>query len=183
MKMMLKMFFSFQLTYISHLPRKIRHLSTQEPEINKVYRISLKHIFLILDNTDFDSETYPGGIINVPLIPGIEGTRETWRRAFINSVFPRLAAFQPDFILVSAGFDAHEYDHLHRPRETMITEFDFEWLTGELTKIANKFCHGRLVSVLEGGYNTNLGPLSPLAMSVQSHVRALINTRTPYIEI
>jgi acetoin utilization deacetylase AcuC-like enzyme len=97
-------------------------------------------------------------------------------------VFPRLVAFQPDFILVSAGFDAHENDHLHLRGETMINEFDYKWLTEELQTIANHCCGGRLVSVLEGGYNTNLGPLSPLAMSVQYHVRALMNTNSSHVE-
>ncbi|TNV84621.1 hypothetical protein FGO68_gene13956 [Halteria grandinella] len=60
----------------------------------------------------------------------------------------------------------------------MVTEFDYQWLTSELQKVANYCCQGRLVSVLEGGYNTNLGPISPLAQSVAYHVRALANTTT-----
>jgi acetoin utilization deacetylase AcuC-like enzyme len=114
-------------------------------------------------------------------MPYKEGNSMYLRSAFETRVLPRLLAFQPDFILVSAGFDAHERDHLHKPRETMITEFDYYWLTAELTKVANRCCKGRLVSVLEGGYNTNLGPLSPLAMSVASHVRALLNTNTAHV--
>ncbi len=85
-------------------------------------------------------------------------------------------AFEPDFILVSAGFDAHYLDHLHRQGETQVTEFDFQWLTENLQAIANRYCAGRLISVLEGGYNTNLGSLSPLAQSVTFHVRALLRT-------
>jgi acetoin utilization deacetylase AcuC-like enzyme len=57
-----------------------------------------------------------------------------------------------------------------------VTEFDFQWLTENLQSIANRYCGGRLISVLEGGYNTNLGSLSPLAQSVTFHVRALIRT-------
>jgi len=121
---------------------------------------------------------FPGGILNVPLRPSLEGSSQYLRDAFETQVLPRLLAFEPDFILVSAGFDAHVNDHLHRPRETMITEFDYYWLTAELTKVANRCCKGRLVSVLEGGYNTNLGPISPLAQSVAFHVRALLNTST-----
>lgn len=112
------------------------------------------------------------------MIPILEGTSEYLRDAFETQVFPRLIAFQPDFILISAGFDAHERDHLHRAQETMITEFDYYWITQELTKIANRFCNGRIVSVLEGGYNTNTGPISPLAQSVAFHVRALLNTNS-----
>jgi acetoin utilization deacetylase AcuC-like enzyme len=99
----------------------------------------------------------------VPMIPVLEGSSACLRKAYLKRVLPRLIEFQPDFILVSAGFDAHEKDHLHRPRETMITEFDYQWVTEELVKVANRFAGGRMVSVLEGGYNTNLGPLSPLA--------------------
>jgi len=57
-----------------------------------------------------------------------------------------------------------------------VTEFDFQWLTENLQSIANRYCGGRLISVLEGGYNTNLGSLSPLAQSVTFHVRALLRT-------
>ena len=64
----------------------------------------------------------------------------------------------------------------------MITEFDYQWITEELAKLANRFCSGRLVSVLEGGYNTNLGPISPLAQSVAFHVRALLNTNSALID-
>jgi acetoin utilization deacetylase AcuC-like enzyme len=144
-------------------------------------RLSLFLIKDILENTDHDSDVYPGGVLNVPLIPGLQGTSVQLREAFTSTVLPRLVAFEPDFILISAGFDAHERDHLHRPRETMITEFDYQWITAELVKVANRFCEGRLISVLEGGYNTNLGPLSPLAMSVAAHVRALLNTNSAFI--
>jgi len=71
--------------------------------------------------------------------------------------------FKPDFILISAGFDAHCKDHIHHPGDTGVTEFEYQWVTENLQKIANQFCEGRMVSVLEGGYNTNLGPISPFA--------------------
>lgn len=86
---------------------------------------------------------------------------------------PRLAKFQPDFILVSAGFDAHEMDHIHAPGDTRITEFEYQWVTEQIVKVANQFCKGRLISVLEGGYSSRLGPISPLGQSVAHHVRAL----------
>ena len=84
--------------------------------------------------------------------------------------------FEPDFILVSAGFDAHEKDHIHHSNDTTVTEFDYKWVTEQLVKVANKFCDGRIVSILEGGYSTKSGPISPLAQSVQAHVRALLRT-------
>jgi acetoin utilization deacetylase AcuC-like enzyme len=76
-----------------------------------------------------------------------------------------LAAFKPDFILVSAGFDAHKDDPLANLR---LTEADFAWATTELAKSAENLCGGRLVSVLEGGYN-----LDALAASVVAHVDCL----------
>lgn len=77
---------------------------------------------------------------------------------------------------MSAGFDAHEDDQIHSPGDTTVTEFDYAWLTENLQKIANQFAKGRLISVLEGGYNIRLGHVSPLAQSVAAHVRALLNT-------
>ena len=77
-------------------------------------------------------------------------------------MFHRLAEFKPDFVFLSAGFDAHEKDTLHGPDDTGITEFDFEWVTENLQKIANQYSKGRVVSILEGGYNVGLGTISPL---------------------
>lgn len=78
----------------------------------------------------------------------------------------------------SAGFDAHEMDQIHGPGDTGVNEFDYEWLTEQLQLCANQFAQGRLVSILEGGYNLNLGTLSPLVQSICSHVRALQSTHT-----
>lgn len=82
--------------------------------------------------------------------------------------------FRPDVIFVSAGFDAHEKDHIHLPRDTKITEFEYQWATEQLVQVANEYCEGRIISVLEGGYSTKSGPISPLAQSVTHHVRALV---------
>jgi acetoin utilization deacetylase AcuC-like enzyme len=123
-----------------------------------------------------DQEPYrPGGIYNLPLRPG-RAAASTWRKQFSDTVIPALTRFEPDFILISAGFDAHEKDHLHDSDDTRVTEFEYEWVTKQLIGIANRFCDGRLVSVLEGGYCSRAGPLSPLASSVVHHVRALVNT-------
>lgn len=71
--------------------------------------------------------------------------------------------FNPDFILISAGFDAHQFDHLHHSSDTTINEFDYQWVTQQLIKVANSCCNGKIVSILEGGYSTKSGPISPLA--------------------
>lgn len=108
-------------------------------------------------------------------MPG-KASCKKWRKAFSKSVIPNLVAFQPDFIIVSAGFDAHEKDHIHHNRDTSVTEFEYRWVTEQLTMVANTYCQGRIVSILEGGYSTKSGPISPLAQSVSSHVRALLKS-------
>lgn len=66
--------------------------------------------------------------MNVPLAPGTaKSTR--WRSRFQTVIFPRLIEFKPDFIFISAGFDAHEKDHLHTSGDTEISEFDYQWVT------------------------------------------------------
>ena len=76
-----------------------------------------------------------------------------------------LTAFMPDFIFISAGFDAHRDDPLANLK---LTEDDFAWATDALLKAAKTLCGGRLVSVLEGGYN-----LAALAASAVAHVDVL----------
>ena len=104
----------------------------------------------------------PAGIFNFPILPGT-ATCNSWRKTFAEHVIPNLAEFKPDFILISAGFDAHEKDHIHLSTDTTVTEFDYQWVTEQLQIVANQCCDGRLVSILEGGYSTKSGPISPLA--------------------
>ena len=103
-------------------------------------------------------------IVNFPLRPGA-GTAE-FRDAMKGILLPRLAAFEPDFVLISAGFDAHEDDPLAGLR---FHEDDFGWATAEILRIAADHCGGRVVSTLEGGYDLNA-----LAVSAAAHVRALL---------
>ena len=106
-----------------------------------------------------------GNILNLPL-PPMAGSAE-FRRAMGEGVFPKLANFQPELILVSAGFDAHEEDPLASLR---FHEDDFAWATSELLHIAESACAGRLISTLEGGYDTHA-----LGRCTAAHVRALMN--------
>ena len=64
----------------------------------------------------------------MPMVPGT-ATSSKWRKLISEQVIPRLVDFQPDFILISAGFDAHEKDQIHAPTDTRITEFEYEWFT------------------------------------------------------
>lgn len=104
-----------------------------------------------------------GNVMNVPLAPGTDGAR--MRAVYTGEVFPRLRAFAPEMIVVSAGFDAHLADPL---AHLEWSEADFAWLTRELCALADAICGGRLVSVLEGGYD-----LEALARSARAHVSEL----------
>jgi len=103
-------------------------------------------------------------IVNAPLRPGDGG--EQFRAAFETVILPRLRDFRPDLVLVSAGFDAHMRDPL---ANLNLVELDFAWATQKLMAIADQSAGGRLVSVLEGGYD-----LDGLAGSVAAHVMALM---------
>ncbi|WP_425039919.1 histone deacetylase family protein [Primorskyibacter sp. S187A] len=102
-------------------------------------------------------------VLNVPLAPGSNGA--DMRAAYETQVFPRLAAFKPEFIIISAGFDAHADDPL---ANLNWLEEDFVWLTREICALAATHAQARVVSVLEGGYD-----LHALARSVLAHVQAL----------
>ena len=106
-----------------------------------------------------------GQILNVPLRPGSDGG--AMRKAYAAQVFPMLDDFAPELVLVSAGVDAHAADPLAGLEWE--TE-DFAWLTRQLCELAARHCSGRVVSVLEGGYD-----LSALGQSVAAHVRVLMD--------
>ncbi|TRW90725.1 histone deacetylase family protein [Candidatus Methylobacter oryzae] len=112
----------------------------------------------------YPTETGVGNIINVPLAAGDSGIE--FRQKYNNIILPALKKFNPDLLLISAGFDAHKDDPLS---SIMLVEDDFKWLTQELMRIANSNRKGRIISALEGGYN-----LKALAASVALHVKALM---------
>ena len=104
--------------------------------------------------------------INVPLACG--ATDDDINRAFEEKLLPAARRFKPDLILISAGFDSRKDDLLGC---FAVTDTGFARLTQMVMKIANEYCSGRIVSVLEGGYN-----MEGLASAVVSHVRALLET-------
>jgi acetoin utilization deacetylase AcuC-like enzyme len=103
-------------------------------------------------------------IVNAPLRPGDGGSQ--FRAAFETRILPRLKDFKPDLIVISAGFDAHTRDPL---ANLNLVEADFAWATQQIMEIADNSAQGRVVSVLEGGYD-----LQALAGSVAAHVTALM---------
>jgi acetoin utilization deacetylase AcuC-like enzyme len=105
-----------------------------------------------------------GNVVNAPLRPGSDGA--TFRAAWRDVILPELDRFAPGLLIVSAGFDAHKADPLAQLR---LETDDFAWITTELLRIAADHCGGRLVSVLEGGYD-----LDALAAAAAAHVRALM---------
>ncbi len=103
-------------------------------------------------------------VVNAPLRPGDGG--EAFRAAFENRVLPRLRDFAPELIVVSAGFDAHMRDPL---ANLNLVEADFAWATQKIMEVADRCADGRVVSLLEGGYD-----LEALANSAAAHVTALM---------
>ena len=110
-------------------------------------------------------ETGVGNIFNVPLRPMAGSTQ--FRTAMSDRILPALDAFRPEFVLISAGFDAHRSDPL---AQLLLEEADYTWITEKLIEMAYRHAGGRLVSALEGGYD-----LPALGASVAAHIRVLMS--------
>ena len=102
-------------------------------------------------------------MINVPLPYGADGT--VFRKAVTDIWLPALDKFKPEMIFVSAGFDAHRDDEM---AQLQLIDEDYVWITQQIKAIANKYAHGRIVSVLEGGYELNA-----LGRCVAAHISML----------
>ena len=115
----------------------------------------------------FSGEIAQGpNMVNVPLAPRTTGA--VMRAAVTERWLPALEEFRPEMIFISAGFDAHREDDM---ANLGWVEADYAWVTRQVVNIAERHAGGRVVSLLEGGYN-----LSALARSVAAHVRVLMNT-------
>jgi acetoin utilization deacetylase AcuC-like enzyme len=118
-----------------------------------------------------ESPLYPGtgltslsnNILNVPLLSRTGSY--TFKKIYTEQILPKLRDYQPELILISAGFDAHEDDPLANLR---LRTDDYQWITEQLVDIAEETCNGKIISTLEGGYN-----LEALADSVEAHVKGL----------
>ena len=102
-------------------------------------------------------------VINVPLSAGTGG--EDFRMAVQDLWLPALANFRPEFLFISAGFDAHREDDMSYLN---FADADYRWVTQQLREVAERDCPGRIVSLLEGGY-----ALNALGRCVELHVREL----------
>jgi len=114
--------------------------------------------------TGFPNDVGLGNIVNVPLRAGDTGTE--FRHKYSSIILPALRSFKPELLLISAGFDAHKDDPLS---SVNLVEDDFRWISQELMDCAGQCCNGRVISVLEGGYN-----LKALAASAAVHVKTLM---------
>ena len=103
-------------------------------------------------------------IVNTPLAAGADGAE--FRRIVESRWLPALHRFKPQLVMFSAGFDAHRADDLG---QLLFDEADYFWVTEQVKVIADQYAHGRIVSVLEGGYNTGA-----LGRCVVAHVQALL---------
>ncbi len=115
-------------------------------------------------DTGAESEHGCGNVVNAPLPPGATG--EAFRAAWTGKLLPALDAFAPELLIVSAGFDAHKADPMAQLR---LETADFAWITAALLAVARRHAQGRLVSILEGGYEP-----AALAAAAAAHVRVLL---------
>ena len=141
---------------------------------NGTQEIFMKNPNLFYASTH-QSPLYPGtgnvteigpnkNIINCPLPPG-SGSEE-FREAMYSLILPSLIEFAPQFLFISAGFDAHIKDPL---AQMELTNEDFAWITEKLCEVSEQCCFGRIVSALEGGYDLNA-----LAEATAEHVETLM---------
>ncbi len=122
------------------------------------------HQYPCYPGTGAPEERGVGNVLNVALPPGSGSL--AFRAAWQDRILPALDEWAPDLIIVSAGFDAHRADPL---AQLQVETADFGWLTSALVALSRRHGGGRLVSVLEGGYD-----LKALAESAAAHVRALM---------
>ena len=122
------------------------------------------HQLPLYPDSGFAHERGGGNVINAPLPPGTggDGFRAAWREQLL----PALEAFRPQLLLISAGFDAHRLDPL---AQLELEAGDYAWITAEVVAIADRHAQGRVVSMLEGGYD-----LDALRQCSVAHVRALL---------
>ena len=124
------------------------------------------HQLPLYPGTGHIEETGCGNLLNLPLSPG-DGS-SAFRNAWSNFGLPAIDSFQPDIILISAGFDAHERDPL---AQLEVQDDDYRWITQGIGEIANDRSQSRVASILEGGYD-----MSALASAGRAHVEGLTTT-------
>ena len=157
----------FDLNQVAVLDFDVHHGNgTQksfESEPKLIY--SSTHEMPLFPGTGFSEEIGVGNIINEPIEPSTNG--KTFIDIWKFKILPRIKLHKPELLIISSGFDAHKDDPLS---SINLTSEDYKKLTKMIVEFANKNCKGRLVSILEGGYNLNA-----LNESVQFHINELIH--------
>ncbi len=110
-----------------------------------------------------------GATLNCPM-PAGAGDKQ-YAQVFVEKILPKIDEFSPEFVIISAGFDGHVDDPL--ANICLSTEF-YGWMSARLMEVADKHCEGRLISLLEGGYNINKLPLC-----VDEHLQVLAGRKEP----
>ena len=140
-----------------------QHLFEEDPSVFYVSTHQYPHY----PGTGSYSETGIGAgkgtTLNCPMDAG--ANNEAYTEVFTEKILPAVELFKPDIILISAGFDAHQADPLG---SINLTTEHYAWMTKRLMECADRHCNGRILSVLEGGYD-----LDALALSVASHIKTL----------
>ena len=127
------------------------------------------HQMPLYPDTGYADERGVGNVINAPLPPGAGG--ETFRKVWRERLLPAIDSFRPQLLLISAGFDAHRRDPL---AQLELDGDDYRWITAELVAIADKHARGRVISMLEGGYD-----LAALRECAVAHVGAMLGVPAP----
>ncbi len=141
-----------------------------------IYEEQKKNLFYpysggVENNTSKESNIYPGGIYNIPF-EFKKNVSYEYKNILRTRIIPRLYKFKPDIIFLSSGFDGHENEIINQ-NKMFLNEFDYAFITQQIQFVANKFCKGRLISILEGGYNINTGIISSFSQCVFTHARFL----------
>ncbi|WMS88453.1 histone deacetylase family protein [Pleionea litopenaei] len=154
----------YSLNRVAILDFDVHHGNGTENIVSGDHRVLFCSIFqhpfypyTSLDNTS-------SNVINVPLSAGAKGME--FREKIWEHWFPSLEAFQPELVLVSAGFDGHLEDEM---AQWCLVEDDYFWVSQKIRDLAEKHCSGRVLSMLEGGY-----ALSALGRSVVAHLKGLL---------
>ncbi|TAH37594.1 MAG: histone deacetylase family protein [Alphaproteobacteria bacterium] len=124
------------------------------------------HQLPLWPESGYEHETGVGNIINVPVKPDI--SRDAWMQSWQTKILPAIDKFAPEFIVISAGFDAHKDDP--KGSQNLETQ-DYYTVTKDLISLAQKHAKGRIMSVLEGGYD-----IAASAASAKAHVQALLDS-------
>lgn len=140
----------------------IRNFFNATPDNDKGYLFCSSYQYPLYPFEITESDTPP--IINTPLAATTKGP--DFRQVITEHWLPALNNFKPEIIFISAGFDAHIEDDMS---QVSLTEGDYRWITDELKAIADEHAQGRIISLLEGGYN-----LGALGRSVVAHINGLI---------